>query len=173
MTERGEGGGEAAGVRPAAAKILTRAEAVERLGPGRSFRLVFTNGCFDLLHAGHVACLERARALGDALLVAVNTDESVRRLGKGPGSPFVGQDARAAVVAALECVDRVTLFAGRTPERLIAEVRPDVLVKGGDYAPAEVAGAASVTASGGRVVIVPLLPGHSTSGLVARIRGGR
>ena len=156
--------------RTGGAKILGRAEAVRRLGPGRSLRLVFTNGCFDLLHPGHVDCLERARRLGDVLLVAVNTDASVRRLGKDRGRPLVDQDARARVVAALECVDWVTLFDEDTPARLIAELRPDVLVKGGDYAPDELAGAATVTAAGGRVVIVPLTPGYSTSGLVERIR---
>ena len=159
-----------ASARPRGAKILDRAEAVERLGPGRSYNLVFSNGCFDLLHPGHVDCLERARRLGDALLVAINTDASVRRLGKGRGRPLVGQDARAAVVAALECVDWVTLFDEDTPEDLIAELQPDVLVKGGDYAPDELAGADAVRARGGRVVIVPLIPGYSTSALVERIR---
>ncbi len=159
--------------RTAEEKILDRAEVVERLGPGRSFRLVFTNGCFDLLHPGHVDCLERARRLGDALLVAVNTDRSVRGLGKGEGRPLVDQDARARVVAGLGCVDWVTLFDKETPEELIAEVKPDVLVKGGDYLEAEVAGAGVVRGEGGRVVIVPLVPGYSTSALVRRIREGR
>lgn len=154
-------------------KILDRAEVVQRLGPGRSFRLVFTNGCFDLLHPGHVDCLERARRLGDALLVAVNTDRSVRCLEKGEGRPLVDQDARATIVAALACVDWVTLFDEETPEKLIAEVRPDVLVKGGDYSEDEVAGAEVVRGGGGRVVIVPLLPGYSTSALVRRIRERR
>lgn len=158
--------------RPPADKILTRAEAVKRLGPGRPFRLVFTNGCFDLLHPGHVDCLERARRLGDALLVAVNTDRSVRRLGKGPDRPLMGQDARARLVAALECVDRVTLFDEETPEALIAEVQPDVLVKGGDYSEDEVIGAEVVRTQGGRVVILPRVPGYSTSALARRIREG-
>ena len=152
-------------------KILDRADIVNRLGPGRPFRLVFTNGCFDLLHPGHVDCLERARRLGDALLVAVNTDRSVRSLGKGPGRPLMDQDARATMVAALECVDWVTLFDEETPERLIAQVRPDVLVKGGDYSEDEVVGAELVRAEGGRVVIAPLVPGYSTSALARRIRG--
>ncbi|MDE0082264.1 MAG: D-glycero-beta-D-manno-heptose 1-phosphate adenylyltransferase [Gammaproteobacteria bacterium] len=160
-------------VRAAGEKILERAEVVERLGPGRSFRLVFTNGCFDLLHPGHVDCLERARRLGDALLVAVNTDRSVRGLGKGPGRPLVDQDVRARMVAALGCVDWVTLFDEETPEQLIAEVRPDVLVKGGDYSEEDVAGAEVVRGGGGRVVIMPLVPGFSTSALVRRIREGR
>ena len=159
--------------RPADEKILDRAEVVERLGPARPFRLVFTNGCFDLLHPGHVDCLERARRLGDALLVAVNTDRSVRRLEKGEGRPLVDQDARARMVAALGCVDWVTLFDEETPEKLIAEVRPDVLVKGGDYSEEEVVGAEVVRGGGGRVVIVPLLPGYSTSALVRRIRERR
>ena len=158
--------------RPTAAKILTRAEAVTRLGPGRPFRLVFTNGCFDLLHPGHVDCLERARRLGDALLVAVNTDRSVRTLGKGPDRPLMDQDARARMVAALECVDRVTLFDEETPEALIAEVLPDVLVKGGDYSEDEVVGAEVVRAEGGQVVIIPRVPGYSTSALARRIREG-
>ncbi|MDE2793795.1 MAG: D-glycero-beta-D-manno-heptose 1-phosphate adenylyltransferase [Gemmatimonadota bacterium] len=160
-------------VRAAWEKIIDRAEVVERLGPGRPFRLVFTNGCFDLLHPGHIDCLERARGLGDALLVAVNTDRSVRRLGKGEGRPFVDHDARATMVAALGCVDWVTLFDEETPERLIAEVRPDVLVKGGDYSEEEVAGVEVVRGGGGEVVIVPLVPGYSTSALVRRIREGR
>ncbi len=158
-------------VRPPASKVLSRAELVERAGPGRSFRLVFTNGCFDLLHAGHVACLNEARALGDRLVVAVNTDASMRRLGKGPERPLVGEGSRALVVAALECVDFVTLFDEDTPRALVAAVLPDVLVKGGDYRADEVAGAGAVRGAGGRVAIVPLLPGHSTRALIAKVRG--
>ena len=150
--------------------MLDRREAVSAAGPGRSFRLVFTNGCFDLLHRGHVACLAEARRLGDALLVAVNSDASVRRLGKGPGRPLVDERSRAEMVAALECVDMVTLFDEDTPRELVAELQPDVLVKGGDYAEDEVAGADAVRERGGRVVIVPLVPGWSTSALAARIR---
>ncbi len=145
---------------------------MRRAGPGRSFRLVFTNGCFDLLHRGHVECLSRARRLGDVLLVAVNSDASVRRLGKGHGRPLVDERSRAAVVAALECVDMVTIFDEDTPRALIAELQPDVLVKGGDYNEDEVAGAGVVRSLGGRVEIVPLVPGCSTSALVKRIRGG-
>lgn len=151
--------------------MLSRAEAVRLAGPGRSFRLVFTNGCFDLLHRGHVECLERARALGDALLVAINTDASVRRLDKGPERPLMPAEDRAIVLAALECVDWVTSFHEDTPEALIAELRPDVLVKGGDYTEDEVAGAAAVRGGGGRVVIVPIVAGRSTSSLLRRIRG--
>ena len=159
-------------MRTPASKVLERHDAVRVAGPGRSFRLVFTNGCFDVLHRGHVECLTEARRLGDALLVAINTDASVRRLGKGPGRPLVDERSRAEVVAALECVDIVTLFDEDTPRELIAELQPDVLVKGGDYAEDEVAGAGTVRERGGRVVIVPLVPGHSTSRMVERIRAG-
>ena len=159
-------------MRTPASKVLERRDALRIAGPGRSFRLVFTNGCFDVLHRGHVACLVQARRLGDVLLVAVNADASVRRLGKGPERPLVDERSRAEVVAALECVDIVTLFDEDTPRELIAELRPDVLVKGGDYAEDEVAGAGTVRGRGGRVVIVPLVPGCSTSALVERIRGG-
>lgn len=157
-------------VRTPASKVVDRGDAVGRFGPGRSFRLVFTNGCFDVLHRGHVECLHQAGRLGDALLVAINTDSSVRRLGKGPERPLADERSRAEVVAALECVDIVTLFDDDTPRELIAELQPDVLVKGGDYAEHEVAGAATVRKRGGRVVIVPRVPGCSTSRLVDRIR---
>ena len=156
---------------PPASKVLGRREAVHRAGPGRSFRLAFTNGCFDLLHRGHVECLERARRMGDALLVAINSDASIRRLGKGRGRPLVDERSRALVVAALECVDIATIFDEDTPRELVAELQPDVLVKGGDYTEDEVAGAGVVRALGGRVEIVPLVPGHSTSALLKRIRG--
>ena len=163
--------GVASSVRAPATKILGRDEAVKRLGPGRSFRLVFTNGCFDLLHRGHVEYLDQARRMGDALLVALNSDASVRRLGKGPGRPFVGERARGVVVAALESVDWVTFFDEETPDALVAELCPDVLVKGGDYAGREVAGSAAVRSGGGQVAIVPQVAGHSTTALVRRIRG--
>ncbi len=111
--------------------------------------------------------------MGDALLVAINTDASVRRLGKGPERPLVDERSRAEVLAALECVDIVTFFDEDTPRKLIAALQPDVLVKGGDYAEDEVAGAATVLERGGRVVIVPLVPGCSTSGLIKRMRAGQ
>ncbi|MGI9627374.1 MAG: D-glycero-beta-D-manno-heptose 1-phosphate adenylyltransferase [Longimicrobiales bacterium] len=151
-------------------KILTHEEAVERYGPGRSLRLVFTNGCFDLLHAGHVELLAEARALGDALVVGLNTDASVRRLGKGSSRPLVDQSARAEVVAALEAVDGVTLFDEDTPAELVDALLPDVIVKGGDYSVGEVVGGETVRARGGRVVIVPLKRGYSTTDLLAKIR---
>jgi D-beta-D-heptose 7-phosphate kinase/D-beta-D-heptose 1-phosphate adenosyltransferase len=133
-------------------------------------RLVFTNGVFDLLHAGHVALLEAARALGDALVVGVNDDASVRRLGKGDMRPFVAEDDRALVVASLRAVDRVVLFPEDTPGELIAALQPDVLVKGADYDPATLPGADAVRARGGTVTVVPLLPGRATTALVERIR---
>lgn len=130
-------------------------------------RLVMTNGCFDILHAGHVDCLERARALGDCLVVAVNDDDSVRRL-KGEGRPVNRLEERMAVLAGLSAVDWVIPFSGDTPEALIRHVSPDCLVKGGDYAPEHIAGASHVRARGGDVVILPLRPGCSTSTLLAK-----
>lgn len=132
--------------------------------------LVFTNGVFDLLHPGHVEYLEAARALGDHLLVAVNSDRSARGLGKGIGRPVAGEAARARVLAALQAVDRVVLFDTPTPLELIARLRPDVLVKGGDYTRDTIVGAGLVEAAGGRVVTIPLVPGYSTSALVEKSR---
>lgn len=160
----------AAGPRPTSTKLLARSRLVARFGPGRSERVVFTNGCFELLHAGHVACLEQARALGDALVVGVNTDASARRLSKGAGRPIVDQQDRALLVASLESVDAVCLFDEDTPERLIAEILPDVLVKGSDYALEEVVGRELVASSGGRVELIDLLPGRSTTDLLRRAR---
>jgi len=132
---------------------------------------VFTNGVFDLLHAGHVALLEAARAAGGALVVGVNSDASVRRLGKGADRPLVGEADRARVVAALACVDGVVLFDEDTPLELIRALRPDVLVKGADYARGQIVGADDVAGWGGRVVRVPLVPGQSTTELLRRLRG--
>jgi D-beta-D-heptose 7-phosphate kinase/D-beta-D-heptose 1-phosphate adenosyltransferase len=131
---------------------------------------VFTNGVFDLLHAGHVALLEAARAAGDALVVGVNTDASVRRLGKGADRPLVAEGERARVLAALAAVDCVVLFDEDTPLALIERLRPDVLVKGADYAPEAIVGAAEVEGWGGRVVRVPLVAGKSTTDLVRKLR---
>lgn len=137
-------------------------------GRPREARLVFTNGCFDLLHPGHVAYLEAARALGDRLVVGVNTDASVRRL-KGPSRPMVEEEARMRVLAGLASVDAVTLFDEDTPAELIAALRPDVLVKGGDYTPDRIVGRDQVEADGGEVKVIPFLPGYSTTALVRRI----
>ena len=151
-----------------ARKVLTR-DALLQWRRERTGRVVFTNGVFDLLHPGHVDVLRAARACGDCLVVALNTDASVRRL-KGAGRPVHSQEARAFVVAALEAVDAVTLFDEDTPHRLILALAPDVIVKGGDYNPANVIGAADVVARGGEVVIVPLTPGQSTTSIIAKLR---
>lgn len=132
--------------------------------------VVFTNGCFDLLHPGHVRCLAEARALGDVLVVAVNSDRSVRS-NKGRERPLVPQQDRAEVLAALSSVDYVTIFDEPTPRELITRVLPNILVKGADWAQNEVAGREEVEAAGGRVVSIPLAPGYSTTNLIEKIRG--
>jgi D-beta-D-heptose 7-phosphate kinase/D-beta-D-heptose 1-phosphate adenosyltransferase len=132
-------------------------------------RIVFTNGCFDILHEGHVAYLEQARRLGDRLIVAVNDDASVQRL-KGENRPINPLDRRMAVLAGLAAVDWVVPFSEDTPERVICRVVPDLLVKGGDYKPEEIAGFDCVTKAGGKVKILDFLDGRSTSDIVERIR---
>jgi D-glycero-beta-D-manno-heptose 1-phosphate adenylyltransferase len=138
----------------------------ETIGPG----LVFTNGVFDLLHPGHIELLEAARAEGRALLVGVNTDASVRRLGKGAGRPLVPETGRARVIAGLAAVDCVVLFDQDTPLELIQALRPDVLVKGADYPRDHIVGADWVEQQGGRVVRVPLVADYSSTSLVERLR---
>jgi len=133
--------------------------------------VVFTNGVFDLLHPGHVDVLLGARAEGSHLVVGLNSDASVRRLGKGPERPVRSEADRALVLAALEMVDAVVLFDQDTPLELVRRIEPDVIVKGGDYTPANVVGAADVTARGGRVVIIPVTPGHSTTSTIEKLRG--
>ena len=132
-------------------------------------RLVFTNGCFDILHVGHVRYLSQARRLGDALLVAVNSDRSVRAL-KGDGRPVMNEAERAEALEALEAVDAVVVYDEPTPREVIAALLPDVLVKGADWAADAIVGREEVEAAGGRVDRVPLLPGRSTTSLVERIR---
>lgn len=132
--------------------------------------IVFTNGVFDLLHCGHVALLEQARAEGAALVVGVNDDDSARALEKGPGRPFMSATARARVVAALEAVDCVVRFSETTPETLIRTLQPDVLVKGADYELDEIPGREWTEAQGGKVVRIPLETGESTTAIVERIR---
>ena len=134
---------------------------------------MFTNGVFDLLHRGHVTYLACARALGAALLVALNTDASARRLGKGAERPLNALEDRMAVLAALESVDAVTWFDDDTPEALIAACRPDVLAKGGDWPVGRIAGAPGVIARGGRVVSIPFEHERSTTAIVERIRKGK
>jgi len=146
---------------------LLREERERLRAEGR--RVVLTNGCFDLLHAGHVRLLEAARAEGDLLIVALNSDASVRR-NKGAGRPLVAERERAEALEALEAVDRVVLYAEDTPAEMIAALLPDVLVKGADWSQDAIVGRELVEAAGGRVVRVPLLTGRSTSGLVERAR---
>jgi rfaE bifunctional protein nucleotidyltransferase chain/domain len=145
-------------------QLLAWREAERRAGR----RVVFTNGCFDLLHPGHIRCLEQARALGDCLVVAINSDASVRGL-KGLGRPLIPAGERGEILAALEAVDRVLVFDDRTPARLIARLLPDVLAKGSDWGPDEVVGRREVEAAGGRVVSIPIEPGYSTTELLERI----
>ncbi|HSM61152.1 MAG TPA: D-glycero-beta-D-manno-heptose 1-phosphate adenylyltransferase [Longimicrobiales bacterium] len=159
-------------VREPEEKVLTRAQLLERHGRPRDGVLVFTNGCFDLLHRGHVTYLAAARVLGDALVVGVNTDASVRRLDKGGDRPLVAEADRAYVLASLEAVDAVCLFDEDTPAELIGALLPDVLVKGADYELDQVAGGSEVVAAGGRVALLPIVEGYSTTSLIARIREG-
>ena len=133
-------------------------------------KVVFTNGCFDLLHLGHLQTLSRARALGNHLIVGLNNDASVRRL-KGAERPVKDQDNRAALLAALSMVDAVILFAEDTPLVLIEQLLPDVLCKGGDWKPEQIVGADVVMANGGEVVALPFLPDHSTTALANKIKG--
>ena len=151
-------------------KVLSREALLEIYGRPREGRLVFTNGCFDILHRGHVEYLHQARALGDILVVGVNTDASVERL-KGPGRPVVPQEDRALVLAALESVDALTLFHEDTPQALIAALLPDVLVKGGDYTQDGVVGTESVLEAGGEVKLIPFIQGRSTTDLIDQIQG--
>ena len=132
-------------------------------------RIVFTNGCFDLLHPGHVRCLEQARALGDLLIVAINSDTSVRRM-KGEERPVVPEAERAEVLAALTAVDYVTIFEEDTPREIITRIMPEVLVKGGDWGPDQIVGRTEVESAGGRVESIPLSPAPSTTALIEKIR---
>ena len=171
-------------------RVLTLEQAILRFGPekrnvGQPFlavrppdsdtaftgKIVFTNGCFDLLHPGHIHTLEYARSLGDALIVAINSDSSVRQL-KGPGRPVIPERERAEILAALECVDAVIIFDDLTPQRVVAGILPDVLVKGGDWPGDQIIGRDEVEAAGGRVVSVPVIPGYSTTEILKKIREG-
>lgn len=158
------------GFRSTLGKLVTVPEALE-WRRGMTGKVVFTNGVFDLIHPGHVEYLEAARALGAGLIVAVNSDLSARQLGKGDDRPLVSAGDRVRVIAALAAVDRVVVFGDPTPAALIEELAPDILVKGGDYRREDIAGADSVEARGGEVVIMPLVPNHSTTVMVEKIRG--
>jgi len=150
-------------------KIVSRREAAARIGtlPGP---VVFTNGVFDVLHRGHVTYLAQARALGGSLVVALNTDASARRLGKGPDRPLNNEGDRAIVMAALESVSLVTWFDEDTPVQLLSELKPQVYVKGGDYDMARLAETALVEGYGGRALAIPFVDGYSTTRLVERIK---
>lgn len=159
--------------------ILTLEEAILQFGrekrnglPAQAGRrIVFTNGCFDLLHPGHIRSLELARGMGDALVIGLNSDASVRQL-KGEGRPVMAERERAEILAALECVDAVVIFDDLTPRQVIAALLPDVLVKGGDWPGDQIVGREEVEAAGGRVVSVPVVPGYSTSAILRKIREG-
>lgn len=152
-------------------KIFSRETLKEQLSRLRQAgkTIVFTNGCFDILHVGHVRYLGEAKKLGDILVLALNSDTSVRAI-KGEKRPLVPEDERADIMAALESIDYVILFDDPTPQRLIEYLQPDILVKGGDWAEAAIAGADFVKASGGRVITIPLTEGRSTTNIVEKIR---
>jgi rfaE bifunctional protein nucleotidyltransferase chain/domain len=151
-------------------RILSLHDAILKFGRTHrgDQRVVFTNGCFDLLHPGHVETLEAARGLGDALVAGINSDASVRKL-KGEGRPVVCERERAEILAALECVDAVVIFNDLTPRETIAALLPDVLVKGGDWAGDQIIGREEVEAAGGRVVSVPVVPTYSTTAILKSI----
>jgi D-glycero-beta-D-manno-heptose 1-phosphate adenylyltransferase len=151
--------------------ILTLDEAILRFGREKrnGRRVVFTNGCFDLLHPGHIRTLELAHDLGDVLIVGLNSDASVRQL-KGEGRPLIPERERAEILAAMESVDVVIIFDDLTPQKVIAQLLPDVLVKGGDWADDRIVGREEVEAAGGRVVSAPVAPGYSTTDIVRKIR---
>src|SRR5690242_2020102 len=152
-------------------RIVSPEELMALVGRGNrgSRRIVFTNGCFDLLHPGHIRTLEEARALGDVLVVGVNTDAGVRKA-KGDSRPVIAENERAELLAALEAVDFVVFFAEPTPRELIRQLLPDVLVKGADWGATEIVGREEVERAGGRVVSVSLEPGYSTTGILEKIR---
>jgi rfaE bifunctional protein nucleotidyltransferase chain/domain len=131
-------------------------------------KVVFTNGCFDLIHGGHIELFRKAKSLGDVLIVALNTDGSVRKI-KGPQRPVFPLEERFEVLGAIEYIDYLTSFAEETPKKIIAVLLPDILVKGGDWGPGQVVGREEVEAAGGRVVIVPYLKGHSSSSIIRQI----
>jgi D-beta-D-heptose 7-phosphate kinase/D-beta-D-heptose 1-phosphate adenosyltransferase len=157
---------------PAAGRgLVTLPRLLAILGPLRreGVRVVFTNGCFDILHPGHVTYLEKARSLGDLLVVGLNSDRSVRSLGKGTERPICTEEERAAVLSALRAVDFVVIFDDPTPLALIEAILPDVLAKGGDWAVEKIVGREAVQRAGGRVVTIPFVEGKSTTGIVERI----
>jgi len=154
---------------PKLMSVRTFLKRKSEFAPGH--RLVFTNGCFDVLHPGHVDLLARARTMGDSLMLGLNSDESVKMLGKGDDRPLNTQEERAFVLAGLACVDYIVIFHESTPLELIKAVRPQVLVKGGDWTPDKIVGREVVEQAGGKVVSLPLLEGYSTTKFLERVRG--
>ena len=152
-----------------AGRVLSEQELVARFGRPRDYRLVFSNGVFDLLHRGQLSSLDTAREFGERLVVAINSDRSTVRL-KGPGRPIQSEADRARLVAALRCVDAVTIFDDDTPALLIERLLPDVLVKGADYRVEQIAGAEAVVAAGGEVRLIELEQGRSTSEIIGRLK---
>lgn len=149
-------------------KIVSKTRLKKILQESKNKKIVFTNGCFDLIHLGHIRYLQKAKALGDILIVAINTDSSVRKL-KGKGRPIIPQNDRAEILAALECVDYVTYFNELTPARIIRYLRPNILVKGADYKLEEIVGKDIVTSFGGIVKTISLVKGRSTSDIIRKI----
>jgi D-glycero-beta-D-manno-heptose 1-phosphate adenylyltransferase len=151
--------------------VLTLEEIIVRFAREKrnGKRVVFTNGCFDLLHPGHIHSLEAARALGDALIVGINSDESVRTL-KGAGRPLIPAEERAEILASMECVDSVVIFDELTPQKVIATILPDILVKGSDWPGNQIVGREEVEKAGGKVILIDNLPGYSTTEILKKIR---
>jgi len=151
--------------------VLTLEELILQFGPGKrnGRRVVFTNGCYDLLHPGHIKLLEAARAYGDVLIVGLNSDDSVRAL-KGAGRPVIPQQERAEILASLECVDAVVVFDELTPQKTVAALLPDILVKGGDWPGNQIVGREEVEAAGGKVVLIDVVEGYSTTEILRKIR---
>ena len=154
---------------PGKLKSLEELKSIASQAKARGQKIVFTNGCFDILHRGHLHVLREAKALGDLLIVAVNSDGSVKRL-KGPSRPVINEAGRSELIAALEMVDYVTLFEEKDPRRLIEEIQPDILAKGGDWRRDQVVGADIVERSGGKVAVIPYLKGFSTTEIIERVR---
>ncbi len=156
---------------PLHSAVVTLEKLILRFAPGKrnAKRVVFTNGCFDLLHPGHIKLLEAARALGDVLVVGINSDASVRTL-KGPGRPVIPENERAEILANLECVDAVVIFDELTPQKTVAALLPDILVKGGDWPSNQIVGREEVEAAGGKVVLIEVVQGYSTTEILNKIR---
>jgi rfaE bifunctional protein nucleotidyltransferase chain/domain len=147
---------------------ISQAQIIRRQAQAAGKKVVFTNGVFDILHRGHVEYLQKAKALGDLLIIGLNSDSSVRRI-KGPQRPLCSQEDRAIVLSALACVDHIVLFDEDTPQKLIEALVPDILVKGADYSVEQIVGADVVLKNGGKVLPIELTPGKSTTGLIKRI----